>query len=135
MEKMIEQLYDVLINEGIGKKNIETGKDNIHFVHKKIKYSVQIDGEDGTEIIQRGLIYGPDEFENQSLSSDYLHQHYQEYGNIDEFYNFVYDVVSGNTYSELYKITEKLLAIEADANNCGVDVDFERLVTHMFVFG
>ena len=133
MENTIDKLYDILINEGISKKNIEKDEDIIHFIHKKIRYSVQIDGEDGEVLISDGLIYGPDEFENGALNSDYLHDHYQEYGSIDDFYNFVYDVVRGNTYDELYKITEKLLVIERDAQNCGVRVDFGQLVRHMFV--
>lgn len=123
MENVIDKLYNILIEAGINKKNIEKEEDLILFIHKKIKYSVQIDGEND-------FGYGPTEFENQALTSDYLHDRYSEYGELVDFEDFVFGVVNNNIYGDLYRITEKLLKLEDEVKY--LDIDFEGIVNHMF---
>lgn len=120
---MIDKLYNILVEAGINKKNIEKEDDLIFFTHKKIRYSVQIEGEDD-------FAYGPTEFENQALTSDYLHERYSECGNLVDFEDFIYSVLNDNPYTDLYRITDKLLKIEEEAEN--YDIDFEGIVNHMF---
>jgi hypothetical protein len=123
METTIDKLYDILIEVGINKKTIEKKVNLILFTHKKIMYFVQIEGDDEFN-------YGPSEFENGALDSDYLEERYGDYGSIVDFEDFAYSVVNDNLYTKLYSITDKLLKIEEEAENC--DVDFEALVNHMF---
>lgn len=123
---LIDKLYDILIETGISKRSIEKGIETIHFTHRKITYSVQIDGD-------TDLIYGPFEFKNDAIDGDYLIDNYTEYGDVVDFEDWVYDVVNGNRFDKLYSITEKLLKLEEDAEND--DIDFSQLVNHMFYYG
>jgi hypothetical protein len=125
METTIDRLYDILIETGVSKKNIEKGIETIHFTHKKITYSVQLDGDNH-------LIYGPFEFKNGAIDGDYLIDNYTEYGDNVEFEDWVYDVVNQDRFDTIYRMTEKLLKLEEDADDN--DIDFPKLVNHMFYY-
>jgi hypothetical protein len=120
----MENLFEILINEGINKKDIQNDGNVVWFAYKKIKYFVQIEGD--------GLLYGPNGFKNEAVSSDYLHENYEEYGTINDFSEFVYDVVRGDRFGELYKITELLQKIEFEIED--TSIDFGKLITHMFLY-
>jgi hypothetical protein len=123
MEITIQQLTDILIECGINKNKIHSLSDTlIEFGYKKITHTVEIDGEE--------LIWGPDEFDNGALNSDYLHDNFTEYGGISEFEDYISSIVTNGTFNELYSLTEKLYKLEIWAEEN--EIDFESIVTHMF---
>lgn len=118
----IDKLYDVLINVGLRKNTITKELERIVFRYKKILYSVEFDGDD--------LMYGPVEFENNTLDSDYLLETYTEYGTFEEFEDYIYTIVNEQPLSTLYSITEKLLKLEETADL--YDIEFPKILHIMF---
>lgn len=127
MKATINTLYDILIQAGIKQLQISS-QIAMEFSFKNITYWVQLD-VDGT------LTYGPIEFANSAVTSEFLRDSFQEFGSTVDFEDFVYGVVGDNLYGELYRITEKLLKIEDETNTLPISVDFEKLVNDMFNYG
>lgn len=127
MEETLNSIYEVLIGHNINKKNIRKFENRIDFFYKKIIYSVQIESTDE-------LMYGPTEFENNAIDSDFLHDNYTEYGDLTWFDDYVYQIVKGDMFSDLYKITDALIKLEKRAElSTEVSINFNKLVNHMFI--
>ncbi len=138
MENLIDKLYEILTTKGISKKSIrkvstlseyiegDTTYDKLEFVHKKVTYSVQIKGFETGEIQ-----FGPDSFDNHALTTDYLHDNYTEYGVIEDFEEYVDNILYENPMGELYKITEKLLQIE-EVLETELRIDVPTILKDMF---
>ena len=138
MENLIDKLYEILTTKGISKKSIrkvstlseyiegDTTYDKLEFVYKKVTYSIQIEDFDTGEIQ-----FGPDSFDNHSLTIDYLHDNHTEYGLVDDFEDYVDNILYENPMGELYKITEKLLQIE-EVLETELHIDVPTLLKDMF---
>lgn len=127
MEETLNSIYELLISYNINKKNISKFENRIDFFYKKIIYSVQIEGSDE-------FMYGPSEFENNAIDSDFLHNNYTEYGDLSWFDDYVYQIVNADMFSDLYKITDALIKLEEKAElSTEVIIDFNKLVNHMFL--
>lgn len=127
MEETLNSVYEVLISYNVNKKNISKFENRIDFFYKKITYSVQVNGIDE-------FIYGPSEFENNAIDSDFLHNNYTEYGDLSWFDDYVYQIIHADMFGDLYKITDALIKLEERAElSTEVIINFNKLVNHMFL--
>lgn len=122
METRIKELEDALVEAGFRKNMITKDLERIEFRYKKITYSVNFDGDD--------LMFGPLEFENGTLDSDYLFERYTEYGTFEDFKDYLYTMINEQPLSVLYSITDKLLKLEETASM--YDIELSRIVHIMF---
>jgi hypothetical protein len=126
MEETLSSIYEVLISHNINKKNIRKFESRIDFFHKKIIYSVQIESNGE-------LMYGPIEFENNTIDSVFLRETYTEFGDLSWFDDYVYQIVHTNMFGNLYKITDALIKLEERSeSSTEVSINFNKLVNHMF---